>query len=70
MANEYIQDKEIIMSKRITKEMLQRFPDENLELAASITLTLFNQSSFFSRTKRALGHDLKLFVTELERRQE
>ena len=57
------------MSKQITEEMLQRMPDENLELASSIMLTLFNTSPFFSRTKRQIGHNLKLFVTELERRQ-
>ena len=55
--------------KEFTKEMLQRMSDENLELASSITLTLFNESSFFSRVKRQLGRDLKLFVTELEKRQ-
>ncbi len=38
--------------KTLTKEMVQRLPDENLELASSITLTLFNKSSFFSRAKR------------------
>ena len=57
------------MAKRITKELLQRMSDENLELASSITLTLFNKSPFLSRVKRTLGRDLKLFVTELEKRQ-
>ncbi len=57
------------MGKQITEKMLQRMPDENLELASSIALTLFDTSPSFSRIKRQIGRDLKMFVTELEKRQ-
>ena len=58
------------MAEVLTKEMLQRLPDENLDLAASITLTLFNQAPFFSRIKRLLKRDLRLFQGEFQARKQ
>ncbi len=54
---------------QLTKETLESLADENLDLAASITLTLFNQSPIMSRIRRILRKDLKMFIAELERRQ-
>ncbi len=54
--------------KQLTKETLESLTDENLGLAASITLTLFNQSPVISKIRRTLKEDLKMFKAELELR--
>lgn len=58
------------MTECLTKEILHNLADENLDLSASITVALFHDASFFSKARRILTRDLKLFQTEFQRRKE
>ncbi len=53
----------------LTDEMLHGLPDENLDLAASITLKLFEDAPLFSKAKKSLRCDLKLFLAEFKTRR-
>ncbi len=56
------------MSDKITEEMVRRLDNENLFLASTIALSLFVSAPLFSKIKRTLRCDLKIFTAELERR--
>jgi hypothetical protein len=51
----------------LTKQILQRLSDEDLDLSASITLKLFEEATS-SKAKNLLKQDLKLFLAEFEAR--
>ena len=55
--------------KQFTVDALRGLASEELALAHGIVVALFHHSPWWSRVRKSLKKDLKMFATELERRE-